>query len=252
MVKIFQYLRKVVNRETDTGDMESAEKRLSGLLDVSVVAGTPSVAEQIARWSKMEVIDLSKLDFGKVRKKFSQSSYKNIEVADLRAFIEKKLQPMITENINRINFAKRFQEIINEYNTGSMSVEAYFEELVKFSEGLREEEKRHLKENLTEEELELFDLLNKDGLTKNEAQEVKLAAKKLLERLKDEKNRVLIQDWHKDTQSRLSVKSVMSDVLNKTLPQSYDPTICNEKSSSIFEHFYNLAESGREFYLSAN
>ena len=46
-------------------------------------------------------------------------------------------------------------------------------------EDLKAEEERHVKEDLTEAELEIFDLLRKDKLTKEEEKKVKLAAKQL-------------------------------------------------------------------------
>ena len=60
---------------------------------------------------------------------------------------------------------------------------------------------------LTEDELELFDLLKKEKMTRAETQTVKLAAKSLLHRLLEEHPRVLVQDWYKDTQTQAVVKS---------------------------------------------
>jgi type I restriction enzyme, R subunit len=48
---------------------------------------------------------------------------------------------------------------------------------------------------LTEDELELYDTLKKQKLTKAEEQKVKLAAKHLITRLLDEHPKVLVQDW---------------------------------------------------------
>ena len=59
-----------------------------------------------------------------------------------------------------------------------------------------------IREGLTEDELELFDLLKKDKMTKEETQKVRLAAKSLLRRLREESPKVLVQDWFKDAQSK--------------------------------------------------
>lgn len=53
---------------------------------------------------------------------------------------------------------------------------------------LRTKEERHIKEDLTKEELEIFDLLRKDKLTKAEEQKVKLAAKELYQMLTAKKS----------------------------------------------------------------
>jgi len=79
----------------------------------------------------------------------------------------------------RADFAQRLQGIIDAYNAGSSSADNYFEELVKFTKDLKAESERHIREGLTEDELELFDLLKKDKMTKEETQKVKLAAKSL-------------------------------------------------------------------------
>jgi type I restriction enzyme R subunit len=73
--------------------------------------------------------DLSKIDFEELKKDFKKSAYRNIEIADLRAFIEKKLQEMLSENRTRIGFLQRLQEIVDRYNAGGSSNEAYFEAL---------------------------------------------------------------------------------------------------------------------------
>ena len=75
---------------------------------------------------------------------------------------------------------------------------------MKFTKDLKEESERHIREGLTEDELELFDLLKKDKMTKEETQKVRLAAKSLLHRLREESPKVLVQDWFKDAQSKES------------------------------------------------
>jgi len=57
---------------------------------------------------------------------------------------------------------------------------------VDFAESLSDEQKRHIQENISEEELTLFDILIKPEmeLTEKEKQEVKKVARSLLETLK--------------------------------------------------------------------
>jgi type I restriction enzyme R subunit len=83
---------------------------------------------------------------------------------------------MLKENAGRTDFATRLQGIIDRYNAGSSSADNYFEELMKFAKDMRAESERHIRENLSEDELELFDLLKKDKMTIAETQKVKLAA----------------------------------------------------------------------------
>ncbi|MDM8549188.1 HsdR family type I site-specific deoxyribonuclease [Desulfobacterales bacterium HSG2] len=246
MVQVFQYLRKVVNREIGDG-MDLAAQHMSQLLDESVIVAEEQPAYETFEIRTGDKIDLNKLDFKRIRKSFKQTDYKHIEITDLRLFIEKKLKQMLARNVNRISFIQRFQRIIDEYNAGSLNVENYFEELMKFSEDMRQEDERHRKEKLTQEELEIFDLLCKENLSRKEKQRVKLAAKTLLAKLQDEEEIFFTIDWHKDTQTRLIVKNVMMDVLDDTLPESYDRKTYDEKCDAIFNHFFDIAESGRNF-----
>ena len=75
---------------------------------------------------------------------------------------------MLECNITRIDFAQRYQRIIDQYNSGGSATEIDFEDLLNFAKDLNEEQERHIREGLTEEELELFDLMKKEKFTKAE------------------------------------------------------------------------------------
>lgn len=70
---------------------------------------------------------------------------------------------------------------------------------------------------MSEDELELFDLLKKDRMTQDETQKIKLAAKSLLHRLLQESPKVLVQDWYKDSQSQRTVRTAVEQVLDEHL-----------------------------------
>jgi len=55
---------------------------------------------------------------------------------------------------------------------------------------------------MSEEKLEIFDLLKKETLTKAEKKKVRLATQHLLRKLKDARDTVLIQAWHKEIRSQ--------------------------------------------------
>jgi len=258
LAAIIHYLRQVIDGKADRGNLDSAKRRISQLLDESIIAQEEKevtedtkdlhlAAEKreyfIKAWKQ---IDLSKLDVDKLKEEYKQAPYKNIEIADLRAFIQDKLKMMMERNITRRSFAEKLKEIIDRYNSGNSTNENYFDDLMAFLEKMKEEELRATREGLTEEELELFDLLKKEKLTKDEEQKVKLAAKNLLKRLKDERPKVLINDWHKDTQTKLQVQAVIKELLDKELPVSYDRAIYATKCDAVFDHFYIMAISGNQ------
>ena len=253
-VAVFQYLRGVIDSIIQQQDIESAAQKIGELLDESVVVDAsghqvtkePGVAYKIQQSSK--AWDLSKIDFDKLKADFKQTVYKNIEIADLRAFLEKKLAQMLNQNSTRRDFAQRLQEVIDEYNAGSTSADALFEELMTFAAELKEEDERHIRKGLTEDELEIYDLLRKDKMTKDEEKKVRLAAQALLKRLTEEQPRVLVQDWFKDSQTRLSVKEEVGKVLDIHLPEeSYGKDLFAEKRDQVFELALDLAINHRKW-----
>ena len=192
--------------------------------------------------------DLSQIDFDKLREDFAAATYKNIEIADLRGFIAHKLELMLAQNSTRGQFAQRFLQIIEKYNAGGSSTEQYFDDLLQFTQDLHAEDARHLREGLTEDELEIFDLLCKESMTLGESQKVKLAAKALLHRLQDELPKVLVQDWYKTDQTRRIVRSTVAEVLDRELPvESYDRVLFQTKCDNVFHLVLDYSAQGKKW-----
>ncbi|WMX17130.1 type I restriction endonuclease subunit R [Aureispira sp. CCB-E] len=247
--EVLEYLRKVVDRQVDQDDaIERAKGKLDVLLDRSI-GSMGDLREQSYEYTinSSKQIDLSRLDFAQLRAEFPEKKHQNIQFADLRELMEKKLKQMIGQNKTRGTFLDRFERLIEEYNSGSLSIERAYEELIQQAERLSEEEQRAAKNDMSESQLELFDLLKKEKLTKKEEQEVKLAAKELLDVLFDAKNKILIQEWHKEKATQSKVKGTINRILGDRLPDSYDRQIFGEKLDVVFQHFYSLAELGRGF-----
>jgi type I restriction enzyme R subunit len=196
---------------------------------------------------KGKIWSLSKIDFEKLKADFKAVEYKDNEIADLRAFIQHKLDQMLQQNRTRSDFAQWLQQIIDTYNSGGSTTENYFDDLMKFTQDMKGEDERHIREGLTEDELELFDLLKKDKMTKDETQKVKLAAKSLLRRLLEEHPKVLVQDWYKDSQSKRVVRSTVERVLNDNQPDSFDRVLFKEKCDNVFDMMLDYAAQGRKW-----
>lgn len=112
---------------------------------------------------------------------------------------------------------------------------------------LNEEEKRSVRENLSEEELTIFDLLTKPNmrLTQKQEKEVKKVAKELLETLKKEK---LVLDWRKKQQARAAVRLSIEEILDK-LPPNFDKQIYQKKCNVVYQHVYeSYYGSGQSLY----
>lgn len=236
------YLRGVVEGKIRPEKLEAAKERISELLDQSVLVAEEAMTYTINENGKE--IDLSVIDIDELREKMKHTKNKNLEIADLRQHIEKKLQQMLKRNVTRSNFAERFKAIIDAYNAGGSQTDDFYEKILKFMEELRAEEERHIKEELTEEELELFDLLRKEKLSKAEEQKVKLAAKELCNTLLSKKNELFVVGWQNDPQPKEKVKAEIIESLNRHLPDSYDREIFTIKSNVVFEHIVDQALMG--------
>ena len=252
-VAAFQFLRGVIESIIEQTDIDKAAKRIGALLDESLIvekSENMAVHDQSAEYQivqKGKTWDLSKINFDKLNEEFKQTKYKNIEIADLRAFIEHKLEVMLDQNSTRSDFAQRLQEIVDGYNSGASSTENYFEDLMKFTQEMKGEDERHVREGLTEDELELFDLIKKEKMTEAETQKAKLAAKSLIRRLLEEHPKVLVQDWFKDTQTQRAVRSAVEKVLDENLPDTYDRVTFKEKCDNLFELIVDYASRGRKW-----
>ena len=222
---LFEKIRTLMP-EIDISDvMEDIER----LLNSSISAEGYVIGDQ-------EPLDLSQIDFDKLRKLFERNQ-KRTTTEKLKGSIENKLGQMITINRTRIDFQEKFQKMIDEYNSGAYNIEVFFEKLIEFARGLEEEEKRAIRENVSEEELVVFDLLTKPelNLSKKEVQEVKKVAKDLLETLKNEK---LVLDWRKKQQSRASVRLTIETVLDE-LPRAFTKELYKQKCDIIYQHVYD-------------
>ena len=191
------------------------------------------------------LIDLSKVDVEQLRKEIKVAKYKAIEINDLKEYIEQALEKMLNRNCTRTKFSERFKRIIDSYNAGGTENEDYYEQLVKLLEELRQEDNRANTEGLTEEELEIYDLLIAGKkLTQGEEQKVKLSAKNLYKKLVDNRSSLLVVDWYKDEQPRAKLKYEVELSLNDDLPESYDKAAFDSKVSLLMNHFADMAVQG--------
>ena len=221
---------------TPEPDISAVMDDVEELLDKSVAAES-YVIHAPQEGDKDRYIDLSKIDFDALRGQF-QKARKRTEAEKLRAAIERTLSHLIRMNRSRMNFQEKFQQLIDEYNAGAINVEVFFNRLVALAQELTEEEKRGISENLTEEELAIFDLLTKPDLklTGKETNQVKKVAEELLATLKRER---LVLDWRKRQQSRAQVFITIEDILDRVLPPKFTQAIYRQKCESIYQHVFD-------------
>jgi type I restriction enzyme R subunit len=154
----------------------------------------------------------------------------------LKAAIRAHLEKMIRLNRTRADFAEKFEALIESYNAGSATIEALYNELLALSNSLNEEQQRHVRENMSEEELVIFDILTRPApeLSGEERAEVKKVARELLMRLKA----LLVLNWRQKSAARSQLKLAIEDTLDTGLPRAYTPELYRQKCSAVFEHVY--------------
>jgi type I restriction enzyme R subunit len=213
----------------DPPDIAEVMGEINTLLDASITGMTISDQGPPA-------LDLSKINFAALAQRFKQSKHKNTDLEVLKAAIRAQLERMIQLNRTRADFAEKFEELIETYNNGSRNIEQLFEELVKLSNSLSDEQQRHVRENMTEEELVILDILTRPApaLSTEERAEVKKVARELLARLKE----LLVLNWRQKSTARSQLKLAIEDILDTGLPRAYTPELYNLKCAALFEHVY--------------
>ncbi len=227
---------KSLQKDRDQADINDIIKQLHEVIDESITVKPDRGKEPNKPY------DISKIDFNRLRAEFEHAKTKNTTVQSLKTVIEKKLEQLIQRNPLRTDFQEHYEKIINEYNKEKdrQSIEATFEALLKFAQGLDEEESRAVREELDEETLAIFDLLKKPKLDVKEIKRIKKVAKELLETLKGKLKD--LYRWQDREPSRDAVKVMIRDFLrNETTGLPVDFYTVNEvekKTDDVFYHVY--------------
>ena len=220
----------------DAPDISAVMAGINRLLDDSIAADGFHIRPLVAEGDGRGVIDISAIDFEALAKRFKKSKSKNIELETLKASIRAQLEKLIRLNKTRADYLTKFEELIESYNSGSRNIEELFNDLLALTRALSEEQQRHVRENLGEDELTVFDLLTRPGpeLSADERDEVKKVAKVLLDRVKA----VLVLDWRRQNNARAKVRVAIEDALDEGLPRAYTPEVFQQKCATLFEHVF--------------
>ena len=234
--QLIHIIAQKIRNLTPSADISDVMTDVEAVLDRSIAPEGYRI-EIPAEGYDTEPIDLSQIDFEQLSERFN-TQHKRVEAEKLRGAINSKLSAMIRLNRSRMDYQAKFEQMIAEYNAGTISVADYFEKLFDFVNDLSEEDQRASTEELSEEELAVFDLLTQRAphLTVPERNEVKDAVKEMLETLKREN---LGLDWRKHTQTRAQVRLAVGNILDKGLPQPYTPELFNQKSEAVYQHIYD-------------
>jgi len=236
----------MLNDKIDEADITSIVAKVQYVVNQSIES-LNMVMEQAEGYGQK--IDISGLDFKKIEEEFLKiKDNKNIAVQSLKDRVNKKLNRMVDENPTRIDFYERYQEIIENYNNGKeyITVKELFDQLIVFLGDLSEEAKRSEREELEEDELTVFDMLNSGKkVSDKEKVEVKDTARKLLDRLKN--NEFQVDHWVEKIQTASAVKKAIGDYLFQSLPHpTYGEGDIVVKTEILFNYFKGrYADYGR-------
>jgi type I restriction enzyme R subunit len=247
-VRIIQTIAGEIRRRTEPeapGDITGVMAAVGKLLDESIAADGYRIRE--GSDGARALINLSDIDFDVLAKRFAKSNGKSVELEQLKAAIRAQLGRMVELNHTRVDYLERFEALIESYNAGSRNIDDLVRELITLSRALSDEQQRHVREQLTEEELTVFDLLTRPGpdLTTEERDEVKKVARRLLEKVKE----AVVLDWRQKAQARAKVRVAIEDVLDEGLPRKFTPELYQEKVGVVFEHVYESYQGdGKSVY----
>jgi len=218
-------------------DVSMVMSEINRLLDDAIAADGFRIADAGGKAGKRPgTIDLSAIDFEALAKRFKTSKRRNVELEQLKAAIRAQLEKLIRFNKTRTDYSAKFEALIESYNAGSRNIDELFKELLLLSRSLNEEENRHVRENLSEEELTIFDILTRPEpeLSAGERDEIKKVTKHVLFKLKA----LLVIDWRQKVRARAQVLAAIQDTLDEELPAPYTEDIYRKKVAAVFEHVY--------------
>lgn len=231
---------KKLDEKRDTADVTALMKELHRIVNNAIRAAGPGEdhAEGLS-------IDLSEVDFEKLKEEFKRVPRRNIALRDIRDVIEQKLQAMITTNPLTMDYYRRYQEIIADYNREKdrTTVEQTFAALIALAESLDAEQQRTVEEGLTTEELAIFDLLKRDKLSQKDREKVKQASQSLLASIRE--LLAPMEHWTRNAQTQAEVETSILDWLFETLPRPpFNDEETNELAGRLYEHVWQQSEAG--------
>jgi type I restriction enzyme, R subunit len=223
---------KKLQEKRDTADVTEVLKELHRIVNEAIRAAAPGDdhAEGLT-------VDLSQIDFGKLRDEFvSKVRRKHVALQDIRDLIEKKLAQMLAGNPMRMDYYKKYQEIIADYNREKdrVAIEATFAELMALANSLDAEQRRAAEEGLSEDELALFDLLFRASISKADRERLKQASRTLLVSLRELLRPM--HDWTQNTATQAEVKVLILNNLWMALPR---PPFTDEETEAVASRVYD-------------
>jgi type I restriction enzyme, R subunit len=232
---------KKLTERRDTADVTELLKELHRIVNEAIRTQVPGEDQ-----AEGLTFDLSRIDLEKLREEFAKKvTRKATTIQDIREIVERKLAEMLARNPTRMDYQRKYEEIVADYNREKdrTTVEETFRRLLELVKSLDEEQERAVRENLSDDELALFDLLKKDNLTKVDRERVKQASRDMLASIKA---RLVELDrfWEKE-QTKGEVEAFILDEIYLKLPTP--PYTAEDKAlvaANVYAHVWQQAIGG--------
>ncbi len=232
--------KKLLDRR-DTADVTEVLKELHRIVNEAIRAAEPG-----GDHAEGLVVDLSQIDFDKLRDEFGKVRRKHAALQDVRDVVEQKLAQMLARNPLRMDYYRKYQEIIADYNREKdrATVEATFAQLVELAATLDAEQRRAAEEGLSENELALFDLLFKENISKVDRERLKQGSRALLASLSDLLRPM--RGWTQKETTQAEVKVFILDELYAVLRRPpFTEAETEEIASRVYDYVWQRSASGR-------
>jgi type I restriction enzyme R subunit len=232
---------KKLTERRDTADVTELLKELHRIVNEAIRTQAPGQDQ-----AEGLTFDLSRIDLEKLRAEFAKKvRRKATALQDIRDIVEHKLAEMLARNPSRMDYQRRYEEIVADYNKEKdrTTIEETFRRLIELMDSLDEEQKRATREGLAEDELALFDLLLKDGLDQTGRERVKQASRELLAAVKA-RLAELDRFWEKE-QTKAEVEVLILNEIFVGLPTP--PFTAAEKklvAANVYAHVWQQAVNG--------
>ena len=234
---------KKLQERRDTADVTEVLKELHRIVNEAIRAAALG-----GDHAKGLTVDLSQIDFEKLRNEFSSKvRHKHAALQDIRDVVEHKLGQILARNPMRMDYYKKYQEIIADYNREKdrATVEDTFAQLVALAASLDTEQRRAAEEGLSEDGLALFDLLFKDNISKKDRERLKQASRDLLSSLRG--LLAPMPGWLQNATTQAEVKIFILDRLYESLPRPpFTEAETEDVASRVYDYVWQRSASGQD------
>lgn len=232
---------KKLTERRDTADVSALLKVLHRIVNQAIATHAPG-ADQASGLT----VDLSNIDLDKLRKEFARKVRRKATVIeDIRQIVETKLAQMLAANPLRMNFERKYQEIIAAYNADKdrATVEETFARMTDLIASIDDEQMRAVRLGLTEEQLAVFDLLSRESLSGAALEQVKQESRALLAEV--QKLIAPLAQWTEKEQTQAEVEVFILDHVYQALP---DPPYTEDDKRAaavlVYRHIWQQSAAG--------